>query len=173
MFALLLALAAPAQADDDRLDIELHAGVLARPELGYAAGNARLLGRRDAFLEVDGRLGPDGGWLGRAGIGVDVLGGGRWHLQPGVYLGGAGRGAFLSPAIFAGPQLGWGFDNTRVYARASGFLAPTPQGLYGERSFTLGFRVVDEWRVYGRLSTLGTYRGERESYAGFGVGLFL
>ncbi len=176
MFAWLLALLPFALGADERLDIELHAGVLVRPEIGYGAGNLRLLGRRDAFLEVDGRLAPDAGWLGRVGVGIDVLGGARWHLQPGAFLGGRGRGAFLDPELIAGPQLGWGFDNHRVYARWTGLVATGTGGqggLYGERSFLLGFRVVDEVRVYGRLTSFGRPFGERESYAGFGLSVFL
>lgn len=173
--ALALAAASPAHAADPGLDVEVHAGALVRPEIGLATANVRLLGRRDAYLEVDGRAGPAGDWLGRAGVGVDLLGGARWHAQVGGFLGGRGQSTFLSPQLIAGPQVTFGFDNHRVYARWSAMVASgvTGQhsGVYGERNLLVGFRVVDELRVYGRVLHAGDL-DTHDTWAGMGVGYF-
>ncbi len=177
---LLLAglLSMPVALAGDGPSLELQGGtLLARDGHTAMTGGVALLGARDSFLTAEGRLAPGGGWLGRVGAGFDLLGGSDLDLRLGLFMG--GRGVWpdgqADSQVITGGTLGIGGRLGRLYGQyrwIGGFGATELHSLHTENELTVGFRVVDELRVYGQVLFLdpGDARwGEREQALGLGV----
>jgi hypothetical protein len=186
---LVLALLAPAHAADTEEDagghdhgptpqsLTLAYGMQFTPEAPAHHLSARLSGEEDAYIGAEVRYLPQSDllWTGRVGLGVDVLGGGDWDLQLGLWVGGAGEwqreGASLYAGPMAGTEVGVGYEGRRLFARYR-WLAGIGSGpldeLLTEQELTVGFKVLPEVHAYGQYFVLSPGRADNRS--GFGVG---
>jgi hypothetical protein len=125
------------------------------PDTVAADLRARMDGEHDGYVGVNLRVDPTGTWVGRAGIGVDLLGGGEGvDLKLGLFLGGTGdladRSMIGRPA--AGAELLFGVKVGRVYGwyhHVDGFAGPLEDRLT-EDELRLGFAVTEKVRVHGQ-----------------------
>jgi hypothetical protein len=156
----------------------LSAGVHAWPAVPALDLEARLEGDRDAYLLGAVRIEPGDAWLGRAGVGFDLLGGGTADVRLGLFLGGVGTfeaGAWGPEAhvarVAAGGEILLGLHLGRLhgsYRHLDGFAGPLEDRLT-EDELRVGYRVVDPVEVYGRYIVWNP--GERDPRGGFGLGV--
>lgn len=161
--------------------LEIHVRGAAQYLPGSIATNVGVEGvaRRDAYLEGDVRMATDGTWRGRASAGFDVFGGGKFDLKLGAFIG--ARGCFnpetmdevtLATQPTFGGQLTVGGNYDRIYGRyrlSLGLGAGETAEFLTENEVTLGFRVVDELRVYGQYVALSSRTFDRLGGVGAGV----
>lgn len=157
---MIVLLALSALADDGH--VELRAGPMFAAGAPTLAAGARVVGDKDAWIGVEGRVGRDAGWIGRADAGVDLLGRSPLDLQVGAYVGGTGGGLALNPGLSVGGELAAGVTVWRLDARyrlvrglnLSRLSDDVSQrhfsGFDAEDEVTVGVRLVDTLRVYGQ-----------------------
>lgn len=197
MTALLLLLSGPALAcegpthttschlehlDDDephhapfdrvRLQAQMDSSVVGN-ELVWG-GMARVVDRRDAYASVEGLAAGDGQWMGRAGVGADIAGGGPLDVHIGLFLGNVG--AFNTPDYYSlalGTELGLGYSFGRLYTgyRFLGGKRPEGKGIRTESHVLFGYQVFDQLRVYGQW--VGFRPDPEARSSGLGVGAAL
>jgi len=155
MLVLITALlAGPALANDDGAEIHLQAASLRAEDGRQLAASARLVGEEDAYLGVEARVDGRHCWMGRVGLGFDVLGGGKWDLKLGLFLGGTGNGLERNSAFITGTEVALGAEIGRLYGQyrwLGGLGGSDLARLHSENALTVGFRIVDEFRVYGEV----------------------
>lgn len=152
LIALALALA-PEAAAAPEFHVEANSQIM--PETVALDVRGRVDGEKDGYLSAVTRIDPTGTWIGRAGIGFDVFGGGETvDLKLGLFLGGTGDLSDLSMVgrPTAGAELLFGLKFGRVYGHyrhVDGFAGPLEDRLT-EDELRLGFRVTDAVRVHGQ-----------------------
>lgn len=133
----------------------------------------RVDGEKDGYVGVVTRVDPTGAWIGRAGIGFDVFGGGETvDLKLGLFVGGTGNLADASligrPAAGAEIQFGLKFGRVYGYYRhVDGFAGPLEDRLT-EDELRLGFRITDAVRVHGQYVIVNP--GDEIARGGAGIG---
>ena len=169
MFVFLLAATAYAAP-------EYHAEASAQilPSEVAADLRARVDGEHDGYIGGAMRVSPGGAWLGHAGVGLDVLGGGdAVDLKLGLFLGGTGDVSEL--AMYGRPAAGFeGLFGLRIgrvygsYRHLDGFAGPLEDRLT-EDELRVGFALTDHLRLHGQylLTNPGTHT--YEGGAGIGV----
>lgn len=154
MLLLLALLSAPeASAHTPRPEIQIQGGAFRTDHGPRLAGSVRAFGQRDAYVGVEGRLDPHQQWVGRVGAGFDVLGGGKWDLRLGLFIGGAGTAFRQESEFIAGTELATAARVGRLYGQWRWLLGlghSAQAALHSENEFTLGFHVVDEVRLQGQ-----------------------
>ncbi|MBW1877284.1 MAG: hypothetical protein JRJ84_02885 [Deltaproteobacteria bacterium] len=155
MLLLITALlAGPALANEDGTEIHVQAAALRADGARQLAASARLVGEKDAYLGVEARVDPRHCWMGRVGLGFDVLGGGKWDLKLGLFLGGTGNGLERDGGFITGTEVALGAEIGRLYGQyrwLGGIGGSDLAQLHSENDLTVGFRVIDELRVYGQV----------------------
>lgn len=156
MFPLVLALALTAQAgtESDPNEVVVQGGVVFVPDATLHTLSARLVAEKDAYVGVETRLAGNGRLVGRAGAGFDVFGGGDLDLKLGLWLGSLGTWDELAlhttPTI--GTEVAFGVTWDRLYAQHRwivGMGRSPADRVLSEGETLVGFRVVDEFRLYG------------------------
>jgi hypothetical protein len=139
----------------------------------------RHTGEKDAYLNAELRYLPasDLLWTGRAGAGVDVLGGGNWDLTLGLFIGSNGEwersdeARILYAAPMGGTEIGFGIEGERLFAKyrwlAGLGSGPLDEALT-ENELTLGYKVTDSLHVFGQWIRVNP--GEAEKHGGIGLG---
>ncbi|GDX82338.1 hypothetical protein LBMAG42_41490 [Deltaproteobacteria bacterium] len=135
---------------------------------------ARAEGKHDGYVDVAVRVDPRANWLGHAGVGFDLFGGGKTvDLRLGLFLGGVGnvsQGAlFGRPAV--GGEVRFGLKFGRVYGHyrhLDGFAGPLEDRLT-EDELRLGFCLTDNLRVHAQVIALNPGDKLVEGGAGLGV----
>ena len=169
---LVAALAAPASAHPLEWHVEGTGEAL--PEAPALDLRAHADGRHDGYVGVASRFAPDGTWLGRAGVGIDLFGGGDGlDLRLGLFLGGVGNAGEPSMVArgSAGGEVEVALELGRVrgsYRHADGFAGVLEDRLT-EDELRLGFRITDTWRVHGNFVVLNP--GDDQPRDGFGLGV--
>lgn len=133
----------------------------------------RMDGEHDGYLLTAVRVEPTGAWLGRAGVGLDVFGGGDGlDLRLGLFLGGTGN--LLVPSVTSRPAAGFeGWIGAKIgrvygsYRHLDGFAGPLEDRLT-EDELRVGFRVSDHVGVHGQY--IFTNPGDRTWTGGAGLG---
>lgn len=131
-------------------------------------------GEHDGYVSANARIDPTGAWIGRAGIGVDVFGGGDGvDLKLGLFLGGVGD--VTAPAMYGRPAAGaevlFGLKIGRVYGsyrHVDGFAGPLEDRLT-EDELRLGFRLTDDLRLHGQYLVYDPGAVDPQGGAGVGV----
>jgi len=149
--ALIALTAAPAQADD--ISAELFAQTT--PQSGYATGVALRVDAGAPFVSGEAFGYAEGDWMGRATVGVDLLGASdRFDLTAGAFLGSVGD--WVQPSV--GPELTAGFElslGARVgpiqarLRRVDGFRGPLTERLT-QNEARLGWVFADRVEVFGQ-----------------------
>lgn len=140
---------------------------------------ARLVGGKDAYVGAELRYTPvsDVVWTTRFGAGLDVLGGSDWDLTLGLFIGAAGewdreaKEAVLYAAPIAGGELGFGFEGQRLFGKyrlLAGFGGGPIDQMLTENELTLGFKIIDQFHVFGQYLVLAP--GEADNQSGVGLG---
>ncbi|MSQ04300.1 MAG: hypothetical protein EXR71_20870 [Myxococcales bacterium] len=135
---------------------------------------ARADGKRDGYVLAAMRIDASGRWLGRAGVGFDLFGGGRTvDLKLGVFLGGVGdlddRSMVGRPTL--GGEVLFGLRFGRVYGHIrhlDGFVGPLEARLT-EDELRVGFQVAEHVGVHGQLVAVNP--GTEIWTGGAGVGV--
>jgi len=139
----------------------------------------RHTGEKDAYLNGELRYMPasDLLWTGRAGAGVDVLGGGNWDLTLGLFIGSNGEwersdeARILYAAPMGGTEIGFGIESDRLFAKyrwlAGLGSGPLDEALT-ENELTLGYKVTDSLHVFGQWIRVNP--GQAEKHGGIGLG---
>jgi hypothetical protein len=160
---LLLSLVAAAAAEDasttekkpDAPEFHVEATSQIMPSTVALDLRARADGKHDGYVSAVMRVDPTGMWIGRAGVGVDVFGGGDgFDLKLGLFLGGTGdiRAHAMYGRPTAGAEALLGVKIGRVYGwyrHTDGFAGPLEDRLT-EDELRLGFRLTDTVRVHGQ-----------------------
>lgn len=132
----------------------------------YFGAELRYLPGNDAIL-----------WSGRAGAGIDVLGGGRFDLQLGLFVGSAGEWFYRAerPLIYHSPIFGtevrFAYDGRYVFTsyRWLGGIGTGPlQRFLSEREFILGYKVTPRLQVFGQSVRIDPRSGESQWSLGLG-----
>ena len=155
-------------------------GMLFLPDAPAHHVGARHTGSHDAYLSADLRYLPasDLMWTGRVGAGLDLLGGDRWDLTLGLFLGTAGEWdrtedyAVLYAKPMAGTEVGLGVEGERLFARyrwVAGLGTGAVDQLLTENELTVGYRLVGDLAVYGQYLRLNPGEAHKESGIGLGV----
>lgn len=155
-------------------EIHLEGSAQVLPTTAALDIRARADGERDAYVLGAVRVDPTGQWIGRAGVGIDVLGSGDGiDLKLGLFLGGTGDAGELTwngrPA--AGGEIQLGVSVGRVfgsYRHMDGFAGPLEDRLT-EDELRLGFALTDRWRVHGQALEVNPGDGEWRPSFGLGV----
>lgn len=132
----------------------------------------RSVGQKDAYLGVEARITTDGVWMGRAGLGFDVLGKSPLDLKLGLFAGSTGfedlnQGYALRPQF--GSDISIGGEMGRLYGHARwlhGFTSTV--GWMNETQLLAGYRIVGQTRLFGEYLAYNTDCCGR---GGFGVGV--
>lgn len=191
MWIALALLTAPAHADDrcedqveehdcddveEERELEVRAGAQAMwgDEGPATAARVNLSAKNDTFLQVDGRFHTNGRALGRVAAGVDVLGGGKAHLNLGAFLGTAG--AWTEPRVVISPQagglIGVGYEGDRIgvgYQWRAGWGGGELDDLLTENELSASWRVQDEWRLTAAYLRLNPRKDTVENALAMGV----
>ncbi len=158
----------------------------ARPEWHFEASSqlmpetvtldlrVRADGKRDGYVLAAMRVDPSGQWLGRAGVGFDLFGGGRTvDLKLGVFLGGVGD--LTDRSMIGRPTLGgevlFGLRFGRVYGHIrhlDGFVGPWEDRLT-EDELRVGFQIAEHVGVHGQVVAVNP--GTQRWSGGAGVGV--
>lgn len=174
----------PPQADVSRQQrhrdaVWLDYGMQFTPEAPAHHLSGKITGPRDAYLHAELRYLPlsDVLWTGRAGAGIDVLGGGNWDVTLGLWLGTAGewdRGAdraILYAAPMAGTEVSVAVDFKRLFASyrwLAGIGAGPIDDLLTEQELTVGYKLTRRVHAYGQWFALSP--GELDNRSGIGLG---
>lgn len=142
----------------------------------WLAGQFRVVGRKDAYVGVEGRVGSDASWTARVGLGFDLLGKSDWDLKLGLFLGGLGDGWVRDPALVTGTEIGVGARIGRLYGQyrwlfGLGSRHPEAVSLHTEQELIVGFRLVKELRVFGQAVFTGASDRPGATALGLGVAL--
>ena len=166
---LLALTAAPAQADD--ITAELFAQ--STPQAGYATGVALRVDAGSPFVSGEAFGYADGNWMGRATVGVDLLGGSdQFDFTAGAFLGSVGD--WVEPSV--GAELTAGFElalGARVgpvqarLRRVDGFRGPLTERLT-QNEARLGWVFSDRVEVFGQYVNYNPRQDE--VMGGFGAG---
>lgn len=135
---------------------------------------ARAEGKHDGYVDAALRVDPSGQWLGHAGVGLDVFGGGSVvDLRLGLFLGGVGD--LSREAMFGRPAVGgevlFGLKFGRVYGHyrhLDGFAGPLEDRLT-EDELRLGFVLTEHLRVHGQVIAVNP--GDHLLRGGAGIGV--
>lgn len=172
MLAVWMLLLVPLAQAHDGGEVHVQAAKLRCGSVPMVSGSVRAVGDKDAYIGVEARVAPDERWIGRAGIGFDVLGGGDWDLKLGLFLGGIGTGLERERALITGTEVALGAKIGRLYGQyrwLGGLGTSRLAALHTEHELTVGVRLIDEFRVFGQLIR-SDLRG-REPDRGAGLGL--
>lgn len=131
-------------------------------------------GKHDGYVNAALRVDPRGRWLGHAGVGLDLFGGGKTvDLRLGLFLGGVGD--MSQDAMFGRPTVGgevlFGLKFGRVYGHyrhLDGFAGPLEDRLT-EDELRVGFGLTDHLRVFGQVVALNP--GDKLVEGGAGIGV--
>lgn len=135
---------------------------------------ARIDGEHDGYILAAARVDPYGTWLGRAGVGIDVFGGGEGvDLKLGLFLGATGnlqdRSLWGRPAMGGEVQLGLKIGRVYgFYRHLDGFMGPLEDRL-SEDEFRLGFRITDQVRAHGQYVIFNPGDAQYQGMPGIGV----
>jgi hypothetical protein len=166
--------------DHDRDEIQLAYGMQFLPDAPAHHLFARMVGDKDAYLGGELRYmpGTDLMWSGRAGAGLDVLGGGNWDLTLGLFIGSAGiwdrdsdRAVLYSTPI-GGTEIAFGIEAERLYGRyrwLAGWGMGEVSEMLTENELTVGFKVTPEVHAYGQFLHLSPGEADKESAVGLGA----
>lgn len=170
--------------DDDRDGVfhdsfTLQYGMQFLPDLPGHNLAARLQGGKDAYVGAELRYTPgsDVMWTARVGAGLDVLGSSDWDFTLGLFLGTAGEWdrdihrAVLYAAPIAGGELGFGYEGERLFGKyrlLAGFGGGPVDDMLTENEFTLGYKIIPEFHLYGQYLILSP--GELDNQNGVGIG---
>lgn len=148
------------------------------PSAAVVDVRARVEGEKDAYLMGAMRVNPWGEWLGRAGIGVDVLGeGDGLDLKLGLFVGGVGElgdtdfgiGSASRPALGGEFQIGARAGRVYGYYRHMDGMAGFAEDHLSENEFRVGFVLTDSIRVHGQYVVFNP--GATATYGGVGAGV--
>jgi len=132
----------------------------------YIGGEIRYLPGNDSIL-----------WAGRAGAGIDLLGGGPFDLQLGLFVGSAGEWFVLDggDALYHSPILGsevrFAFEGHRLFTsyRLIGGLGVGPLDRFlSEREFILGYKVTQTVQLFGESVRIDPRSGDQQWSLGLG-----
>ena len=150
------------------------------PDAPAHAIGLRHTGDRDAYLHGELRYlpGSDLLWTGRAGAGLDLLGGGSWDLTLGVFVGSTGswdrsedtRLLYASP--MGGGELGFGIEDKRLIAKyrlLAGWGSGPLDDVLTENELTIGYKLTPSLHVLGQWTRLNP--GAAEAQGGIGLGV--
>lgn len=167
--AMLTLMAAPAQADE--ISAELFAQTT--PQSGYATGAALRVDAGAPFVSGEAFGYVDGDWMGRATVGIDLLGGSdQFDLTAGAFLGSVGD--WVEPSV--GPELTAGFElalGARIgplqarLRRVDGFRGPLTERLT-QNEARLGWVFADRVEVFGQYVNYNPRQDQ--VIGGFGAG---
>lgn len=140
----------------------------------WLAGQFRLVGRKDAYVGIEGRVSADESWTARVGLGFDLLGKSDWDLKLGLFLGGVGVGWVRDPALVTGAEVAFAARIGRLYGQyrwLAGLGASDAYALelHTEHEFIVGFRIVGQLRVFGQAVYARPGSGEGATALGLGV----
>ncbi|MFK7928668.1 MAG: hypothetical protein AB8H79_10810 [Myxococcota bacterium] len=162
--------------EEEREELEVRAGVQGMwgDEGPATAVRVQLMAPNDTFLQVDGRFSPSGRALGRVAAGVDVLGGGRAHLDLGLFVGTAGQWVEPRSAVLpqAGGLVGVGYEADRLglgWQWRAGWGGGTLDELLTENELTLSWRVHNDWRLTAAYLRLNPGKEQVENALAMGV----
>lgn len=162
----------PAAAPGPEWHIEATSQLM--PETVTLDLRAQAEGKHDGYVNAALRVDPRGRWLGHAGVGFDLFGGGKMvDLRLGLFLGGVGD--VSQDAMFGRPAVGgevlFGLKFGRVYGHyrhLDGFAGPLEDRLT-EDELRLGFCLTDHLRVHGQVIAVNPGDQLVEGGAGIGV----
>ncbi len=172
------------QVEDDKGELRLRYGMQFLPDAPAHHLFGRLVSERDAYLGAEVRYMPlsDLFWTGRVGAGLDVFGAGKWDLNLGLWIGGAGEwnrddeGLRLQHAPIAGTEVGIGVEGTRLFTRfrwLAGIGGGPIDDLLTENELLVGYKIVDFLHVFGQLLVLNPGDAERRQGVGLGARMVL
>ncbi len=92
LLAALLAVPDAEANEEPEAHIQLQAGSFFAADSPEFAVSLRAIGKKDAYIGVEGRFDGTGDWTGRVGAGIDVLGKSNFDLKVGLFMGGIGAG---------------------------------------------------------------------------------
>ena len=143
----LLALLTAAPAHADGLELQFQGGPMVLEQNTAIAAAARAVGERDAYLSAEGRFDSDGRWMGRAGVGFDVLGRSCMDFKLGLFAGGVGgwEDRTMYRDVVAGTEITLGATGNRLFGQyrwLGGLGDGAVSDLHTENELTVGFRVV-------------------------------
>ncbi len=156
----------------DNLDLRLAGESTALPHTTAWGLSARVSGRRDSWLGVEGRWTDDGRWTSRASTGFDLLGRSKWDLRAGLFIGNVGVWqSEQERTLMIGTELAAGVTLGRVYGevRFLGGKRPNEAGVRTETTVAVGYRLVEELRIEGHWLGLNAGGGERSGGVGLGM----
>lgn len=159
--------------------LQLQYGLQFLPDMPGHNLQGRLVGGKDAYVGGELRYTPgsDVMWTARLGAGLDVLGASDWDLTLGLFIGTAGEWdrdihrAVLYAAPIAGGELGFGYEGDRLFGKyrlLAGFGGGPVDDLLTENEFTLGYKIIPAFHVYGQYLILSP--GHLDNEAGVGLG---
>lgn len=137
--------------------------------------------KRDTYIGAEVRYLPGNDtilWSGRAGAGIDVLGGGPFDLQLGLFVGSAGEYFFrdnrrlIYHSPIAGGEFRFGWEGRKVftsYRFVGGFGAGPLQRFLSEREFILGYKVTDTVQIFGESVRIDPRSGSTQWSLGLGA----
>lgn len=159
--------------------LQLQYGMQFLPNLPGHNLQGRLVGGKDAYIGGELRYVPSSNvvFTARAGAGLDLLGASDWDLTLGLFIGAAGEWdrtidrAVLYAAPIAGGELGIGYEGDRLFAKyrlLGGFGGGPVDDLLTENEFTLGYKIIPAFHLYGQYLILSP--GKLDNEAGVGLG---
>jgi hypothetical protein len=139
----------------------------------------RHTGEKDAYLNGELRYLPasDLLWTGRAGAGVDVLGGGNWDLTVGLFIGTNGewersdQSRILYAAPMGGTEIGFGIEGDRIFAKyrwLAGLGTGPLDDALTENELTVGYKLNPTVHLFGQWIRVNP--GDAETSGGIGIG---
>lgn len=177
---MILALAAvalanePAEPASRGLEWHLEGSSQLLPDTVALDLRARADGKHDGYILGAMRVDPTGQWIGRAGVGFDVFGGGTVvDLKLGVFLGGVGdlSNHSMIGRPTAGGEVLFGLRFGRVYGflrHMQGFAGPF-EDLLTESELRVGFRFSDHISAHGQLLAINPGTDLWSGGAGLGM----
>lgn len=150
------ALAAEPAMPASELDWHVEASSQLMPDTVALDLRARADGRRDGYVLAAVRVDPTGGWIGRAGVGIDVFGAGDgMDLKLGLFLGGVGDLAVPTRMgrPTAGGEVQFGLRFGRVFGHIRhmhGFAGPF-EDMLTEDELRVGFFFSDQLSAHLQL----------------------
>ncbi|MCO4746191.1 MAG: hypothetical protein KC912_15445 [Proteobacteria bacterium] len=136
--------------------------------------HGRLIGKKDAYVGIEGRFDPLGTWGGRASAGFDVFGAGNLDLTLGLFAGTAGDWedrSYVRPIAGTEVAIGGHFEKLSVRYRWLAGLGGGPlDSFLSEQELRVGYRVVKPVHVHGSWTILDP-AGPRGMRGGVGLGI--
>jgi len=168
-------LASPASASSDT-EYHLEGSAELLPANVALDARFRVEGKHDGYMLGAVRVDPTGAWIGRAGVGIDLLGGAEWlDVKVGLFLGGVGDVSTSQVSMIGRPAAGFeGQIGSRIgrvygyYRHMDGFAGPLEDRLT-EDELRVGFRITDDWRIHGQYVIMNPGTDTWNHASGLGV----